>query len=157
MLPQGELLVLPWTIGPMTLLASQTLRDLKPLRSRTKPYRPPSPKISQQELGLVRREVSFTFKSVGLHHLLDSIHIQSVESNVRYEVVVRNEVSVSAVVAPMGTLLQKAGAFQMQDFLLVLEPQFVGCLLHYGSAEPKDAAFNHLSFHFTELLLLTVS
>lgn len=104
---------------------------------------------------MVRSELNFTFIALRLCHLLDSIHIQGVESDVPYEMVVRNEVPVPAVVAPMGVCLQKAGAFQMQDLLLVLKPEFIGRFLHYRSAEAQDVALNHLSFLFTEFIFTT--
>lgn len=142
--------------GPVTWLVSQTLGVLEPLRSwPNQAIQILFSKTSKQELGLVRSELNFTFISLRLCHLLEGIHIQGVESDVHYEMVVRNEVPVPAVVAPMGICLQKAGTFQMQDLLLVLKPEFIGRFLHYRSAEAQDVALNHLSFLFTEFLFTT--
>lgn len=47
----------------------------------------------------------FTFKSVGLSHLLDGIHVQTVEANIHCEVVVGDEVPTLAMVTSVGIFL----------------------------------------------------
>lgn len=93
---------------------------------------------------------------MGLSHLPNVIQVQSVEPDIYCEVMKGDEVSTSARVTPVGIFLQKAGTFQVHRFLLVLQPQLIGCFLHHWAAESNDVALNHLTFQFTELFLLTM-
>lgn len=93
---------------------------------------------------------------MGLSHLPNVIQVQSVEPDIHCEVMKGDEISTSAGVTPVGVFFQKAGTFQVHRFLLVLQPQLIGCFLHHWAAESNDVALNHLTFQFTELFLLTV-
>lgn len=100
--------------------------------------------------------MKFTSKSMGLSHLPNGIQVQGVEPDIHCEVMKGDEVSTSAGLTPVGVFFQKAGAFQVHGFLLVLQPQLIGCFLHHWAAESNDVALNHLTFQLTELFLLTM-
>ena len=93
---------------------------------------------------------------MGLSHLPNGIQVQSVEPDVDCKVVKGDEVSTSAVVTPVGVFFQKASTFQVHGFLLVFQPQLIGCFLHHRAAESNDVALNHLAFQLTELFLLAM-